>query len=83
MTEAVIPIRHWGEEGTVTHTFCSTPFGRVMLNNFQKVGIARFALWLTILDGDKPRNITWWDCDASDAAMFFGIHITEQNMWSD
>ena len=71
----------WGEPSTNIHMFHRTPFGLVRLNNFQKIAPDRFAVWLTAMSTDVEMTITWWDCSLSDAAEYFGIEATEQEMW--
>ena len=73
----------WGDPSTNIHTFRDTPFGTVILNNFQKTAPEKFAIWLTIPGDGGEITITWWDCTRWAAAEYFGIGLDEQNMWGE
>lgn len=78
-------LTRWGDQLTSSHMFRDTPFGTVWLNNFQKSAPSEFTIWMYVIPKDDvaggQMSVTWWNCHADDAYVFFGIERNEQNMW--
>jgi hypothetical protein len=74
----------WGDPKDPNHIFHDTPFGTVELINFRKVAPEMFNVHMNVY---SPRatletmEVIWGNCHAEDAYAYFGIGISEQNMW--
>lgn len=74
----------WGDPENANHIFHDTPFGSVELINFRKVAPEMFNVHMNVYSSRatlEMMEVIWANCHAEDAYVYFGIAISEQNMW--
>lgn len=77
-------LTRWGDPSTAIHMFEDTPFGTVELINFRKIAPEMFNIQMDVFCPETTHQemaVTWANCHADDAHVFFGIERSEQNMW--
>jgi hypothetical protein len=78
------PTTRWGDPANIDHIFHDTPFGTVELINFRKVAPEMFNVHMNVyssLATLETMQVIWGNCHADDAYAYFGIALSEQNMW--
>lgn len=77
-------LTRWGDPSTANHIFHDTPFGSVELINFRKVAPDMFNIQMDVYNSRATHEkmaVIWANCHAEDAYVYFGIALSEQNMW--
>lgn len=77
-------LNKWGNPTNAKHVFHDTPFGTVELINFRKVAPEMFNVHMNVYSPAatlETMEVIWGNCHAEDAYAYFGIGISEQNMW--